>query len=54
MQNPLMDYYPTPKRSTGLHSALCDLYIAYLDRGVREPAPRRLLDKRRPGHQKQP
>ena len=36
MQNLLMDYYLYPEQVHRLHSALCDLYIAYLDRGVRE------------------
>jgi uroporphyrinogen decarboxylase len=53
MQNLLMDFYLYPEQVHRLHSALCDLYIAYLDRGVRELRPDGFWTSDDLGHQKQ-
>ncbi len=53
MQNLLMDYYLYPEQVHRLHSALCDLYIAYLERGVRELHPDGFWTSDDLGHQKQ-
>ena len=53
MQNLLMDYYLYPEQVHRLHSALCDHYLAYLDRGIRELQPDAFWTSDDLGHQKQ-
>lgn len=53
MENLLMDYYEAPDRVHQLHAALCDLYIGYLKRAVRELQPDGFFTSDDLGHQTQ-
>ena len=53
MQNLLMDYFLYPDQVHRLHSALCDHYLAYLQRAVRELQPDAFWTSDDLGHQTQ-
>lgn len=53
MQNLLMDYYLHPEEIHRLHDALCNHYLAYLRRAVRELQPDGFWTSDDLGHQKQ-
>lgn len=53
MQNLLMDYYLYPDQVHRLHSALCDLYIRYIERSIRAFRPDGFWTSDDLGHQTQ-
>ena len=53
MQNLLMDYYLEPENVHRLHGALCDLYIRYIERSIRELRPDGFWTSDDLGHQTQ-
>lgn len=53
MQNLLMDYLLEPKQVIRLHEALCDLYLRYLTRAVRDLKPDGFWTSDDLGHQTQ-
>ncbi len=53
MENLLMDYHLYPEQIHRLHNSLCDLYLAYLQRAVREIKPDGFWTSDDLGHQKQ-
>ncbi|MDZ7263690.1 MAG: methylcobamide--CoM methyltransferase [candidate division KSB1 bacterium] len=53
MENLLIDYYEAPDKVRRLHDALCNLYIGYLERAVRELRPDGFFTSDDLGHQTQ-
>lgn len=53
MQNLLMDYYTHPEQVHHLYAALCEMYIAYLQRAIDEFQPDGFLTSDDLGHQRQ-
>ena len=54
MENLLTDYYLYPEQVHRLHAALCELYLKYLERAVREIKPDGFWTSDDLGHQTQP
>lgn len=54
MENLLLDYYLEPENVHRLHDALCNLYIGYIRRAVRELQPDGFFTSDDLGHQTQP